>query len=306
MISKETIEKINQLITGTQDITIFCGNNFDSDAIASALALYLSLSKLGKNVSVVTPKQVTVEFAKYVGIDKITHELLPRKFIVSLNEVVGNVDKVSHYLEDNRLNIVIHTLPGAKRFTSDDVSFRYDKPNNQLLIMVGVDELNDLGSIYTQEQELFSNSDILVINKTNSNLKIAGIAIFGKLTISEAVVSLIGQLKLPIDVDIANNLFLGIADGTDNFKSETITADSLEAAAFCLRIKEEFGQQEPSQDRLTGLIGDAKAQEDNFQPDQLNKLEKASETVDDQSTTEDQVKEDWLVPKIYKSSNQIQ
>ncbi len=305
MIPKSTLEQINQTVNQVSEIAVLVGENFDSDSLASALSLYLSLLKLGKNVEVLAPKVATVEWAKYVGVDKISHDWLSRKFIISLNNVLGNVDKVTHYLEDGKLNIVVHALPGADRFTADNVSFSYDKPSVDLLVLIGVSKLEDLGNLYYQEQDLFSKTPVLFIRKDKIEQELSGLVIgTGQSTIAETVAFLIKQLDWPMDVDIANNLFLGIVDGTNNFQSPNLTADALEAAAFCVRVRNQQGGFEkwaPPSSRLaenTPLVNE---------PNQASAAVSQPEVEESSSTpgAEQAVQDDWLVPKIYKSSNPI-
>ena len=305
-MEKDTLDQINQLINQAKDITIACGQNFDSDTIAAGLSLYLSLLKLGKNVEIVTSQPTTVEFAKYVGIDKVVHELSSRKFIITLKNVLGNVDKVTHYLEENELNIVVHPLPGATKFTQDNVTFRYDKPSIQLIILLGVYNFEDLGKIYIQEQEIFANTPILAINKGKNTTDLSPLVMGdNKLTVSESVVRLIAQLKLPIDVDIASNLFLGISAATNNFQDPNLTPESLEAAAFCLRTKGQqptranFASQLATDQDKAGLSQAMENPQEQINKDQLV-------ATSQQEKTAEQPKEDWLTPKIYKSSNPIQ
>src|SRR4030042_992447 len=83
--------------------------NFDQ--VAASLALYLSLRKAGKNVHIVSPEPMRVEFSHLVGVDKVSNKITGGDLVVTLDFPIANIDKVSYNDEGGKLNLVVKGKP---------------------------------------------------------------------------------------------------------------------------------------------------------------------------------------------------
>ena len=302
------IEKLRKDFAQFQNILIISSPKGDFDSFAASLAIYLSLSKKRKNVSIVSSREPSVEFSNLVGVDKIKTEIPSGKFIITLGDVLGNVDKVTHYLEDGQLNIVVHPLPGSPPFSKEKVFFRSGEADFEKIILVGVTDLNLLGSLYTQNRNIYSKVPILAIGNALRNQEINHEVFERKehSSLSEVTAIFLNKLGLPIDEDTAENLFLGIANATENFQSPKASADAFEAAAFCLRCgakrsivacqledskTKDFYDKSPKKFEL-------KNENDPLKYQLVKKMEDQDFAGEDEKPDED-----WLTPpKIYRSS----
>ena len=261
----------------------------NQDSIAAALAFYLSLKSSGKKVLVASSNPVTVRDSHLVALDKVKTDIGGNNLVITLNVPEDRVDKVTSNTEGGHLNLIINPREGAEPVTEKDIVFGYSGAVADLIIVIGAADLKDVGSLAEKEVELFSKSTIANISNQ--------VGSFGAINItdpsssnSELVTALLKELALPMDVDIANNLMIGIEAGTDNLSSPNMTADTFEALAVLYR---------------TG----ARRQVKTIVPQQA-KIVADMPIVDNGPVIEEtpaqpvaEPQADWLKPKIYKGGN---
>lgn len=261
----------------------------NQDSIAAALAFYLSLKSSGKKVLVASSNPVTVRDSHLVALDKVKTDIGGNNLVITLNVPEDRVDKVTSNTEGGHLNLIINPREGAEPVTEKDIIFGYSGAVADLIIVIGAADLKDVGSLAEKEVDLFTKSTIANISNQ--------VGSFGAINItdpsssnSELVTALLKELALPMDVDIANNLMIGIEAGTDNLSSPNMTADTFEALAVLYR---------------TG----ARRQVKTIVPQQA-KIVADMPIVDNGPVIEEtpaqpvaEPQADWLKPKIYKGSS---
>lgn len=275
------IQKIQELIKSRENFLVAFGKDSSFDHTAAALSVFLALSKLGKNVTVVSPKEPLVEDASLVGIDKITKELGGGKLVISLEDALGSVEKVTHFLEGEKLNIVIHPLSGSPPFTKEKVGFSHSAPQFDVIFLVGVEELSDMDNLYTQNNKIYSEGTVVYIGKVPSKFDLKQIDIIDATSscFSETIALLLSQLEIGIDQDISSNLFLGIRASTASFSTPPATADTFEVATILLKHGPQTQVRETRKDTV-------------FQ----------TQDIPSEVKPQEEPQPDWLTPKIFKSS----
>lgn len=267
---------IEENLKKATSVLITFPGNASFETIAASLSLYLSLKESGKKVTVVSPTQVTVNLANLVGINQIKQEIGGQDLVISFDYLQDSIEKVSYNIEDNKFNLVVQTKGGFSPLDPKSVNFSHTGAQGEVVFVLGAKSLNDLGEIYQKNQKLFDESLLVAIdNQVNNNQ-------FGKVNlvdesvlVTEMVTKLIQALRLPVNTDIANNLFLGLKRGTGNFTKPKVTAGTFEAAAFCLKSGAKMSPEEEKREK---------------------------EVLE---TKKPQVPPDWLGPKIFQSSRKI-
>lgn len=276
---KAKIQEINSVL-----ITFAATPNQDS--IAAALAFYLSLKSSGKKVVVAASQPVTVRDSHLVALDKVKTDIGGNNLVITLNVPEDRVDKVTSNTEGGHLNLIINPREGAEPVTEKDIVFGYSGAVADLILVIGAADLKDVGTLAEKEVELFTKSTIANISNQ--------VGSFGAINItdpsssnSELVTALLKELALPMDVDIANNLMIGIEAGTDNLSSPNMTADTFEALAVLYRTgaRRQVKTIVPQQAKIVADMP-------------IVDNEPVIEETPTQPVAEPQA--DWLKPKIYK------
>ncbi len=299
------IAKIKELLDKARDVLIVTHERPTDDSVGSALALYLGLKGMGKNVTIACPDPVTVELSNYVGANKIVTELSRKNFIISLDYVDGSIEKVSYNIEGNKFNLVVEPRPGFEAFSEDKVSFSHAGAAAELIITVDTIHLGGLKKLYESDKELYASKPILNIDRHANNANYGQINLVDATASStaEVVGRLLSGLGVALTVDIATNLLNALFAATNSFQNPNVSANAFELAAVTMKAGgKRFGQKAPTEEVPTAeSVAPAR-------PGGEAASNAAPEPVEGRPVpppTGGQAPADWLKPKIFKSSNLV-
>lgn len=219
----------------SNNILVVFANDWNGDAVSSALGLLLLGEKMGKHFEVAaspdwknhqTEKNSTWSFLP--AFEKISNKVENlRKFIVSLNIKNAKVSQIKYLVENDSLNFIISPTEGW--FSSEDISssesgFKYD-----LIITVNCQDLESLGEIYYKNVEFFYQTTIINIDHQAENEDYGQINIsdLNSVSASEIIFELFKEQENLINEDIATCLLTGIIVKTKNFKTFNLTPKTL-------------------------------------------------------------------------------
>lgn len=232
-------QQIFEQIKKAKSILITFSKTWNGDSVASGLAMYLFLKKIGKDVEIVaennndadailqTPSRVFSFLPDFGKIKNAIENL--RKFIISLDISNAKVSQIKYRVEnENTLNFIISPKEGF--FTEDDISssssgFKYD-----LIITLDTPDLESLGRIYDNDTEFFYKTTIINIDHHSDNEEYGQInkIELNSVATSEILFNLLTNYSRDIiDENIATCLLTGIITKTKSFKTQNITPNTL-------------------------------------------------------------------------------
>src|SRR3989338_1002952 len=237
MLTQE--QQIFEQIKKASNILITFKKAWSVDAVASALALFLFLRKLDKQVEVAAEEyNLSKAFSFLRGYTEIKYQLDNlRRFIISLDVTNTKVSQIKYQQEKNKLNFIISPKDGW--FTESDISsgasgFKYD-----LIIAVDTTDLESLGKIYDNDSEFFYQTPIINIDHISTNEGFGQIN-FIELTAvatAEIIFSLLESYSLDlIDENIATCLLAGMIAETKSFKTSNVTPQALLTASQLMSL----------------------------------------------------------------------
>ncbi len=286
------LQGFKSALDSAKSILVAIPEHPSQDVVAASLALYLSLRASGKQVLPVASSQPVVRDSHLVGLDKITAEVGGNNLVITFNLPEDAVDKVTSNTEGGHLNLIITPKKDTEPIKAENLSFTYTGSTADLVIVVGASSLNELGSLYEKEIELFEKAKVVAYG----NIQTA----FGAIDMtdpsssnSELTTALLQELQLPIDRDIANNLMLGMEDATIGLTSPNMTPDTFEALAVLYRngARRSVMSDTPQ----AKIISDTPIVDTPIE--QVESKESPSLEITDQPT-----QKDWLGPKIMKAN----
>lgn len=207
------------------------------DGLAAGLAIYLSCTKLGKNVSIVAKSPTVGQALKLYGVDKIGQGASSQNLVVVVDNAIENVDKVTYFLEGDKLKIVVHPFPGSKGVSRDQINLEDTTFKADLVFAVGFEISEQLTKMITHEQNLDPKIPVIAINSGELNHKFAQSHIVDPeaSSLCEVTSQALQDLALPLDQDIAYNLYTGIQESTSGFLPGVTSPKTLEVAAWLLK-----------------------------------------------------------------------
>lgn len=267
-----------------QHVAILMPETAGRDVVAAGLSLFLTLQQMEKTAKIAHPKPPTVGWSHLIGINKMVSHIGSKNFVISLDYVEGAIEKVSYNIENDKFNLVIEPRHDAPLFNEKNVKYRYDGLAADLIITLNAQSLEQLGKYYEDHKKLFQEKPVVVIDHNAANKQYGAVNIIRPASsISEIVSHILKTVQLPVNSDIATNLYDGILSGSRNFTLPTVTASTFEAAAWVLHQG-------------------ARKQAAAFAPARSEELPRQEFAGSDEDG-EEELPPDWLKPKIYKGSS---
>src|SRR3989344_7577678 len=198
-------EETQKNLARAQSILVAIAKEAGFDALASGLALFLCLKKLRKNVSIIGQDPSVSDAQKLYAVDKIRKRESNNNLVITVNNAIDKVDKVTHFLDGKTLKLVIHALAGSQGAQKEDIGFEYSSISPDFIFAIGYDSIDQLRKEIAHEQNINPNLWIVSINKDKLSQKFAQVTLNDPNVSShcEITTSFIKILSLPIDEDIA-------------------------------------------------------------------------------------------------------
>lgn len=303
-------QQIQDRLASAQNILIVVSQKTGFDGIAAGLSLYLSIKKLGKDVSIIAKNPTVGDAQLLYGVDKIGKNDDKKDLVISVADAVKNVDKVTYFLEGDVLKIIVHAFPDSNGISTEEITFDKTSTKGDILISLGFSSIEELRSELTHEQDIDSNIWIVNLNNSTPVKKFAQLDLSDPNVsgISEITTSFFQLMALPVDEDIAFNLYSGLATASQMFSPKIVSPNTLQSAAWLLK----FGAGKAGLAQSTAALYESTTkasqnvlpEQPGIQPlDQNQPVAQALETSEEQIEREKQAQKEWLKPpKIYRGS----
>lgn len=294
-------QKTQDRLTKAENILIAVSKDANFDGLASGLALFLSFEKLGKNVSILAKEPTVDDATQLYSVDKIGRLSGNENLMVVVDNAIDTVDKVTYFLDKNKLKIVVHPLSGSPGVNQNQISFEKAPVKPNVLIAIGFGNLEELKTEIVHGQ--FLDSDVWLINISKGKMiqKFAQIDIpsEGLSSYSEITAKFIQDFALPVNEDVSFNLYSGISKGTNNFSPTLTYPNTHQIASWLLKFgagKANLAKDPENQQRVS------KPPLQFQQPENMNEPSFAPAQIPAADVEVEKIPEkDWLKPpKIYK------
>ncbi len=235
---EQLIQKASHSIEKSGSILIIPDQLPDKDSMGSSFGLAIFLESLGKRVDVLTSFNIEENLKTFKNASfKIPSFLIqeicdPRAFIIKINTAQKSPDQLKYEVEEGFLKIIIDSE--KENFTKNDVSFEYTPFNHDLIILVGITNLKNIGDDYLKNKDFFSQTEIININnrpvlvpEKDTQKPPVNLINQSYASKSELILPLMEQIDAKlINGDIANWLGWSLVEATDNFKKNNLTSQT--------------------------------------------------------------------------------
>ncbi len=207
------------------------GSMAGGDILASALALYLLLKKIGKSVDIARSEKNhdSEPLAFLPFFNQIQSSLQNiRRFIVSVNISQAKIHNIRYTVDNDKLNFIIS--PKSGWFKPEDVSSKAGEFYYDLIVVVGAADLESLGEIYDNNIEFFYKTTVINIDHQAANEEFGQINYIdaNAVATAEIIFYLLKNFRpQDLDEDVTTCLLAGIIQKTKNFKTANLTPRTL-------------------------------------------------------------------------------
>ncbi|MCF7830952.1 hypothetical protein K9M41_03085 [Candidatus Gracilibacteria bacterium] len=219
----------------SQKILIVTREKWTGDEVAGTMALQKVLHKAGKEVIAVASQEVPKNL-KFLGGEKFLKKDLGEEgdFVISLSTEKAKVERVKYTIKDKSVDILVSPKNGF--FSPSDVSFQQSAGKFDLIVVLGAENLDEVGTLFESHTQLFATTPIVNVAVS------AGNDFFGKVnlvdpaksSVCEIIFELIQStepLRNHLDKELATVLLAGIISKTGSFQEPETTASAFEVAA---------------------------------------------------------------------------
>lgn len=235
MNDKDQLITAQDAIKAAKDLLVLLPPDPSQDQVIAALGLHLSFQGSGKNSQIGCPTPIQVD-PRVIGTEAITDTVGSRNLIISFDYKEEYLDKVDYDIhDDGRFYLVVKPKEEAPIPDVSAVKFSYSGAEADLVIVLGVNSLEELGPIYSEEKAFLDNAKILSINTSPRPASFTDLQLHRFIpSYSELVALLAEKTGLTPSKDAASDLIFGIYESTGNLSSGKITAQTFTSLSFLM------------------------------------------------------------------------
>ncbi len=169
MNKKEKNNQIMDLFAQSQNIAILPNKMGGIDAYCAAAGLYYVLQKNAKNVSIIYTGRAPEGCEEVFPTDKLTTNIKERDLVIAVDYGGTEISKVQYTTEGNIFYLRLG--PVMKDFDLKKVSASLIGAKNDLFIIIGARQPDDLGPIYHELEKDFLAGKVINIDITDRNTR---------------------------------------------------------------------------------------------------------------------------------------
>lgn len=215
--------------------------NPDFDTYISLLTLIEVINRdLQKQAELGLSGDIPAKFKTALAFPEIKHHkvLPPKKFVIEFKNQNHQVNNIQWNQEKDQLKFFI--TMGQGEFNPAGMSITTTGTDHDLIIAVGVNNLAELGEIYTTSKSIFEERRMIVLAKGTAAISGNNTRIVGNKTaasVAEQVYALLTEGGIRVEETRATNLMAGIFSATNNLKKQVTDPATFEVIAKLARSK---------------------------------------------------------------------
>lgn len=223
-----------KLLEDSKNILVLTSQNPSIDSFASAISLSYTLNNKGKIVNL-RPRQIPQNYSSL-----FPQAINPNRFVISIKS--KEISELYYEKENQVLKIFLS--PRGNKINKDDIIFddfqEMPETESDLLVTIGIENLEELGDFYEKNFKLFYQTPILNIDNQKSNNRFGNVNLVSEeLPITLIFNQIIELLKIPADQNIRTWILAGIiASSKDKENNQEITSSIFDLITSDVRFKE--------------------------------------------------------------------
>lgn len=220
----DLIDRAKNILDNANNVALFPIGSQDNQAYQSALALYHSLKKLGKNVKLIDPANYDGDLAK---------DNSQKNFSITIDLTQKEIGEISYDKKDDLLKLDFEVLSG--NITQDDVVFLSGVPNDfDAIITIGVQRLPDLEDVLDENFKLFYEKPIINIDNNVFNEKFGQVNLIKQGPIAKTIIILLNSFnkKLKKEREVLEALYKSALSFDDTEADEETKEDNQKLLAY--------------------------------------------------------------------------
>lgn len=235
MVEASVFEPTCQAIKEANSFLILLPPEPSADIVSAGLGLYHALESTNKAVQIGCSGPIKIS-EDIIGIEEIRESVGNQNLSIAFDFPEENLEKVDYDVDANgKFVLFIKPKKGHQPPATTQVKFSYSGAEADLVFVIGINSLAELGKLYADEKAFLDNAKTVSLKTSIQPSNFASISLHQPASsISEIVTYLVKLLKLRLTSEASNNLLSSIASLTHQFSAKA-TADTFELVAYLMR-----------------------------------------------------------------------
>ena len=293
MFNQEIINNFKKKLEQSDSVLVLLPPEPDELLVSSGLGLFLSLKKSGKKIQIGCSNLDPDKLPKLQGLNSIKSSIGNKNLIINFQFKEQDLDKVDYDVDEKgNFQLMVKPKSGSLPPDTENINYTYGGADADMVITLGINSLEELGKLYSDEKKFLDQANIVSLNKDSRPATFAAHNFHptSASSIAEIVAFILKKTKTHPTKEAADHLLKEIYSTTNNLNTPRVTADTFEMIAFLLRN----GARPPAVSRstinFTPPVPPMPIAPIFDQPPSLTQIPPA------------QVPSDWKKPKIFRSS----
>ncbi len=224
-------EETKKLIFEAKNICVIPSQTNEPESLSAALALFYTLKELSKNVNLIIeafPKKLDFLVP---SVDFISE---PKNFVISIPRSRADISQI--YYEKNEDHLKIHLTTQKGRLKKEDVSFYFEDAKPDLVITLGIQDLQKELSTGLDSFGFLLATPILNVDNHDANKKFGKVNIVETLSLAEITLGIINSLDQNLlKENSATCLLAGLIIHYENFKNPRTSPEAFTIASELIK-----------------------------------------------------------------------
>lgn len=244
-VALDAYQQAYRHLGNSKNILVVAGHKEIEDTFPASIALARVLTKNKKEITLFSSGSIPDHFS-FLENEYMLHKAIDcaQDIVISLDASKKPVKQMSYNRDAGQLHIHI-TPESGTRIEEQDVHISLAKFNYDLIVTLGLDDLESLGEQFERNASFFFETPIIAIDKNSSNER------YGQVNIVEPTLSSCSEITTTlltnwsedlITKEVATPLLAGIIATTNNFQNARTKPNTLHEAARLM--SREANQQE--------------------------------------------------------------
>jgi hypothetical protein len=236
MEDQKPLVPAQKLLDSAESVVIILPGDPSPDLVSAGLSLHLSLKSIGKNSQIGCGTEVHVA-KEILGSQEILDSIGSRNLIISFDYHEDDLEKVDYDTHsDGKFYLLVKPKAGSPVPDISHVKYSYSGANADLVIVLGINSLEELGKIYADEKSFLDTAKILSLNISARPASFTpNLFHYPASSYSELVTRLLEKTEIKPSSDAAQNLLSSVYTETKSLTSPQMTADTFSAIAYLMR-----------------------------------------------------------------------
>lgn len=277
MTEDSTNNPLKDLFNTSNSVLIILPPDPTEDILLSGISLHLSLVSSQKKSQIGCSSFVSSN-QTILGINEVKESIGNKNLQITFDYNESNLDRIDYEgFGNGKFSLVIKPKVGCPTPDSSTVRYNYSGAEADLVIVFGVNSLEELGPIYADEKNFLDQAKILSLNTTGAEASFTkNMFHLANTSFGELIGFLLQRINLTPSSEASSNLLTSIYSFTKNLTTN-ITAETFSLISFLMKSGGNLPLQAAPQNAFA-------------RPNFFNK------PADSQP-----VPTDWTTPKIFKA-----